>query len=140
LNLTPKQIMQLEKIRLQAIKNAELIHKITENLALLEAKLEQAEPDLRKVVENGRARFDATRLLVQANMDSRLALYEGMTPEQKQIVAGVIEKNLERIAQLQQLVMHLLEIIRDILTISRPLIAAAAPEPRCYGGVCVLQV
>jgi predicted outer membrane protein len=74
----------------------------------MEAELTQTEPDLRKVVTDARTRFNKAQALVQANTDSRLALYDGMTTEQKQTVCAAIEKHLERVALLQQLALQLL--------------------------------
>ncbi len=109
LNLNAQQTLQLEKIRLQGIANLKFIQEqIAATRSLLEAELTQIEPDLRMVVTDARTRFDAAHTLVQANMDNRLALYEGMTTEQKQIVCAEIQKHLERIDLLQLLALQLL--------------------------------
>lgn len=109
LNLNAQQTAQLEQIRRQAIENLKFIQEqMAATRTLLDAELTQTEPDLRKIVTDARTRFDAAHVLVQANIDSRLALYDGMTPEQKQTVCAAIEKHVERIALLQQLALQLL--------------------------------
>ncbi|MCP5159721.1 MAG: hypothetical protein H6974_08815 [Gammaproteobacteria bacterium] len=110
LQLDAQQTAILDRIQAQAAANQQFAGKqLAAIRTLFDQELAQAEPDLRKVVTEARLRFEQLHAQVRDNLDQRLAFYDQLTAEQKQLIRVELQQRLERFDRLRQLALNLLD-------------------------------
>lgn len=109
LHLNAQQKEDLNRIQSQAINNQRFVQEQLSTIrTILDSELTQTEPDLRKVVTEARTRFDAVQAQIRTNMDNRLAFYESLSAEQKQVIRAELRQRLERFDRFRELALNLL--------------------------------
>lgn len=109
LHLSPTQQAMWQQIQFAAEDNQQLVRtRLSQVREVLDEELGKPEPDLEAVVAQAQPAVDSLIAAMRANRDRRLALYAGMTPEQKAVVREDIKERLARFDRLRRLLVNLL--------------------------------